>query len=321
MMHVWFYEAFEEEAEALRALLPPGVEAGFCAETIQEARHDGPRAPVISTRTQSVLPDAWEGRFDAWLSRSTGYDHLVALRERWSAVPALGYLPKYCATSVAEQALLMVLALLRRLPAQTEQLHRFERDGLTGREARGRTLAVFGVGEIGSEVLRVAHGIGMTAIGVDIDPWRQGVPYVSPDEALARADAIVCAMDLRRDNIGYFGAARLAKARPGAVFVNISRGEISPTPALLAALEAGRLGGVALDVYDEERDLAHALRSGAPPQTPSAAAALALLRRNDALLTPHNAFNTEEAVHRKSADSVTQVKAWIERGAFVWNAP
>jgi D-lactate dehydrogenase len=324
-LQVWFYEAFEEEANALRTLLPDGVRAGFCAETIQEARqtlgHDGPPAPVISVRTQSETPDDWEGRIDAVLSRSTGYDHLAALRARWSTAPALGYLPKYCAVSVAEQAILLILALLRRMPRQLRQMGHFERDGLTGREARARTLAVFGVGEIGVEILKLGHGLGMTAIGVDIDPWRDGIPYVSVDEALERADVVVCAMDLRGDNRGYFSAERVAAMKPGAVFVNISRGELSPTPILLAALERGHLFGVGLDVYDEEKDLAHALRGEGEVHTASAKAALTLLKRDDAILTPHNAFNTEEAVHRKSADSVTQVRAWLDDGAFVWNAP
>ncbi len=322
---VWFYEAFEEEARALRALLPDGVRAGFCSETIQEARrtlgHDGPPAPVISIRTQSHVPDAWEGRIEAVLSRSTGYDHLTALRNRWNTPPALGYLPKYCAVSVAEQAILLMLALLRRMPRQLRQMGDFERDGLTGREARGRTLAVFGVGEIGIEILKLGHALGMTAIGVDVDPWRDGVPYVSVDEALRRADVVVCAMDLRDSNRGYFDAERVAAMREGTVFVNISRGELSPTPVLLEALERGHLFGVGLDVYDEEKDLAHALRGEGTVQTDSAKAALELLRRDDGILTPHNAFNTEEAVQRKSEDSVTQVTAWVEEGAFVWNAP
>ena len=324
-VQVWFYEAFEEEANALRALLPDGVRAGFCAETIQEARktlgHDGPPAPVVSVRTQSQVPADWEGRFEALLSRSTGYDHLTRLRSEWNTPPALGYLPKYCAVSVAEQAVLLMLALLRRMPRQLRQMGHFERDGLTGREARERTLAVFGVGEIGIEVLKLGHGLGMTVLGVDIDPWRAGVPYVSPDEAFERADVVVCAMDLRPENRGYFGPEQVAALRPGAVFVNISRGELSPTPVLLAALERGHLFGVGLDVYDEEKDLAHALRGEGQVVTESARAALELLHRDDAILTPHNAFNTEEAVQRKSADSVTQVTAWLSDGAFVWNAP
>ncbi|MEZ4318355.1 MAG: NAD(P)-dependent oxidoreductase [Myxococcota bacterium] len=316
-MDVWFYEAFEEEAAALRSLLPPGIAAGFCRHTVQESGHDGPPATLLSIRTQSRVPDAWSGRYGALLSRSTGYDHLRGI----GGTPDLGYLPKYCVTAVAEHALMLVLALLRRLPVQLAQLHRFERDGLTGREARGRTLAVIGVGEIGSEILSLATAVGMRGVGVDVDPWRAGVPYVSEREALESADVVVCAMDLRPENRGWLGPERLALLRPGAVFVNVSRGELSPTVFLLDALERGVLAGVGLDVYDEEADLAHALRSGSAPTTASARAALVLARRPDALLTPHNAFNTVEAVHRKSADSVTQVQSWLAEGRFVWPVP
>jgi len=212
-MQVWFYEAFEEEAAALRSLLPAPVRAGFCAQTIQESGHEEPGARLISVRTQSHLPEDWQGKLDAILSRITGYDHLRRLSQRGSIVPALGYLPRYCATSVAEAAILKLLGLLRRLPVQVEQFRRFDRDDLTGRQA----------------------------------------------------------------------------------FVNISRGELSPSVDLLAAPERGQLGGVGLDVYAEEADLAHALRSGGVPST--------------------------EAVQRKSADSVIEVREWLERGRFKWEAP
>ena len=75
-MDVFFYEAFEEEQEALKHFLPGHIKAGFSWKTIQEYGAEAPPAPIISVRTQSNLPAEWADNLDAILSRSTGFDHL-----------------------------------------------------------------------------------------------------------------------------------------------------------------------------------------------------------------------------------------------------
>jgi len=321
MTDVYFYEAFEEEAEALRSLLPPEISAGYTDATIQEAKHAAPPARMISVRTQSQLPNAWAPQLDAILTRSTGYDHLAAYAAATKAPLALGYLPLYCHRAVAEQALLLWMALLRRLPRQITQFRTFHRDGITGGECAGRTLVVVGVGHIGHEVCKLGQPLGMNVFGVDLDPCHADVNYSDIDAALPQADVLVCAMDLNQSNAGYFDAAKWQRVKPGAVFVNVSRGELSPTTQLLAALEAGQLSGVGLDVFDHESTLATSLRTGVPSNDPQVAATLALAQRDDAILTPHNAFNSAEAVYRKSEHSVQQIVAFRATEKFLWPAP
>ncbi|MCA9567853.1 MAG: hypothetical protein KC656_08425, partial [Myxococcales bacterium] len=120
---------------------------------------------------------------------------------------------------------------------------------------------------------------------------------------------------------GWLTAERVALLPAGALVVNVARGDLAPSSVLLEGLRAGGLGGVALDVYASEAALAEALRRGERPEDPEALAALELMARPDVLCTPHNAFNTEEALARKAGQSVEQVVAWLERGAFVWEAP
>ena len=325
-MDIFFYEAFDEEERALRRHLPDGVEAGFTWKTVQEHLEgetvDGPPpAPLISVRTQSEIPTDWATELEGIISRSTGYDHVQRYRAvSGVAVPA-GYLPHYCARAVAEQALLLWMALLRRLPRQSDAFFTFTRDALTGRETEGRTLAVYGVGAIGSEVVRIGRGLGMTVLGVDIDPRHEGVDYVEPVDAMQRADVIVCAMNLTPDNVAYFDRALLEHAKQGAVFVNVSRGELSPPGPLAEAVTQGRLGGVALDVFDHESELGVALRDGRPSDDPVVTALLELSKRPEVICTPHNAFNTEEAVERKSADSAAQLAHFRAEGAFKWPVP
>lgn len=321
---LFFYEAFAEEAaRLLHYAAAAGVRVGHTPLTIQEAGHTTPPAPVISVRTQSVLPVEWAATLRGILSRSTGYDHLAAYRAAVGAVcPQLGYLPLYCARAVAEQGLLLWTALLRRLPQQVAQWATFHRDNLTGLENEGKTIALFGVGNIGYEVWRIATALGMTVRGVDPVPRHTDVTYYSPAEALAAADIIVCAMNLTATNHGYFTREVLAQAPRRPILVNIARGEFTPAQVLEAALRDGLLRGVALDVFNEESTLAPALRADDPAWlTADNQALLRLRQRPEVILTPHNAFNTAEAVERKSEQSLRAFLHYRATGAFYWPAP
>ena len=315
-LDVFFFEAFREEAPELLSRLPSNVRASSSPATIQESGLKVPPARLISIRTQSVVPADWLPAIAGILARSTGFDHLLPLA---SSGVRLGALPEYCSRAVAEHAILAILALLRRLPRQIQQFRAFDRDNLTGREAAGSTLALFGVGRIGHDIALAARGLGMSVLGVDIVPRRRDIDYVSPAEALRRADAIACAMNLTRENTGYFTTELLEACERNPVFVNVSRGELAPTPTLEAALVEGRLSGLALDVFDHESALAGALRSDHPTASADLDAIRRLARRDDVILTPHNAFNTRESVARKSEYSIRQVTRFLETGAFEWS--
>jgi D-lactate dehydrogenase len=323
MHDVFFFEAFAEEAEMLRSVLPAGLNAGFTAATIQESPHWNVPAPIVSVRTQSDIPPAWAaGGLRAILSRSTGYDHLIEYRRATNTELALGYLPLYCARAVAEQAMLLWMTLLRRLPLQMRHFHSFNRDGLTGRECEGKNLLVVGVGNIGKEVAAIGRSLGMTVRGVDIVKRHPTIDYVAIEEGLASADVVVCAMNLTRDNRGFFHYDMLAGCKRDALFVNVARGEFVSSVDLLRLLEERRLGGVGLDVYCHETVLAGGLRAGmAAGMDPESNATLQLAQRGDVVLTPHNAFNTLESVRRKAAQSIEQVETFRRTGEFKWSVP
>ncbi|HPC36324.1 MAG TPA: NAD(P)-dependent oxidoreductase [Candidatus Marinimicrobia bacterium] len=321
MIDVFFYEAFQEEAEMIKRFLPENITAGFDWQTIQESKHNTPPARIISIRTQSIVPVSWLPKLSAILSRSTGYDHLIPLAQKAGSSLQVGYLPLYCNRSVAEQAILLALALLRKLPQQLQQFPQFNRDGLTGRECAGKTLLVVGVGNIGYEVVKIGIGLGMQVLGVDIVKKHSDVNYVNIEEGLPKADVIICAMNLTPENHNYFNADRLHQAKPGAIFVNIARGEQSPSTELLKLIQEGHLSGVGLDVYNAESELAVALRSGNPSQNDEVQATLALSKLPNVILTPHNAFNTYESVERKAAQSITQIQHFLESGKFLWPIP
>jgi D-lactate dehydrogenase len=180
---------------------------------------------------------------------------------------------------------------------------------------------VVGVGVIGREICSIGKALGMRVLGVDLDPRFDEIEYASIDAALPQADIVVCAMNLTTSNLGYFDPARLRQFKPGALFVNIARGEMSPSTALLDALRAGRLAGVGLDVYDHEPEFAVALRSGQTTEDAEVQAALELAKMDTAICTPHNAFNSQQALRRKSEHSVRQLVHFLEKGRFEWPLP
>jgi D-lactate dehydrogenase len=330
-MQVYFYEAFAEEAAELKRHLPAGIEAGFTWKTIQEAGEFAPPARLISIRTQSVLPATWHDKLAGIISRTTGYDTVTGL-----PVPC-GYLPLYCNRAVAEQAMLLWMALLRRLPEQMAHFATFNRDGLTGVECAGKNLLVVGVGHVGSEVVKIGNGLGLNVRRVDLNT---SVSDVSIADGLPWADIIVCSMNLTPQNRGYFNYDRLKQAKRGALFINVARGEMSPTTDLARLLDEGHLGGVALDVYENEQELAVALRAGRagcpqpaatqPGATPDGAVGhrplpttrvFPLADRANVICTPHNAFNTSEAVARKSQQTAQAVVEFLKSGKFPWPVP
>jgi D-lactate dehydrogenase len=320
-VEVFFYEAFAEEAEYLQQYLPASVKAGFAWQTIQESGDKEPPATLISIRTQSRIPESWVTNLSGILTRSTGYDHILAFLQQCGIDLPCGHLPPYCSRSVAEQAMLMWMALMRNLTTQISNFSRFNRDGLTGSECEGKTLLVVGVGNVGNEVVRIGKGLGMRVLGVDIVKRWDSVDYVTIDEGLAAADVIVCAMNLTAKNNNYFNYHLLKQARPGAFFINISRGEQSPSVDLLRLLEENHLGGVGLDVFNHESELADSLRHGRGIDDEEVAMTLELAARPNVICTPHNAFNTKEAIARKSKHSVEQIVHFLKQGEFLWPVP
>jgi len=318
---VFFYEAFKEEEDALRRLLPRKIKAGFIWKTIQEEGLTAPPAALISIRTQSQLKPEWTAQLKGILSRSTGYEHLLCYRNETRTNAALGYLPLYCHRAVAEQAMLVWMALMRKFQRQTAQFAQFNRDGLSGWECEHKTLVVVGVGNVGYQIVKIGRGLGMHVWGVDLVHKHPDVDYLPIEEAIERADVIVCAMNLTPRNVGYFDYQLLSRARRGLFFVNIARGEMSPISDMLRLMNEQRLGGLALDVFENETELAHALRSSQDSQHPAVLAVLKLKQMSNVILTPHNAFNSLESVERKAEQSIRQVQSFLDTGNFLWIIP
>jgi phosphoglycerate dehydrogenase-like enzyme len=219
------------------------------------------------------------------------------------------------ADSVAEIALLHMLALSRRLDELTAALRerRWAARPL-GTALLGQTVLIVGLGAIGDAVAARLSGFGVRLAGVRAHPERGGPPGVAevagPDglpRLLGQADVVVCCAMLDKGTAGMFGAEQFAAMKPGALFVNVARGGLVDEAALLAALEAGQLGGAGLDVYGREP---------ADPDSP-------LLRHPRVFTTPHAGGLTRTMFTRSGRAFGQNLQRWAAGQPPRWavNAP
>ena len=236
--------------------------------------------------------------------RSTGFDHVDL-----SAAADLGItvtnVPRYGEVTVAEYTIALLLSLSRRLPegeAAVKAGH-IELENLRGFDLQGKTLGIIGTGRIGQHVAKIARGFDMNIVAYDLYPNPKiadelGFQYVSLDE-IAQSDIISLHAPGAPETHHIVNEAFLAHVKPRAVIINTARGELIDTIALEQALSQNRLAGAALDVLEFEPLLSVTDGSGLTPEDQTQWVALESLKKMpQVIITPHNAFNSHEAVGR-----------------------
>lgn len=185
--------------------------------------------------------------------------------------------------AVAQHAVALALAALRRIAPMDRALRRGEWEPLAGREFQDLTFGVVGLGGIGRAAASLAAGLGFRVLGWNRTPLPDAPCALAPlDALLERSDVVSLHLALTPQTSGLIGRQALARMRPDAVLVNTARAGLVDTGAMLAALESGRLAHAALDVFDLEP---------LPPDDP-------LLRLDTVTLTSHAGYKTDAAMHR-----------------------
>ena len=231
--------------------------------------------------------------------RNAAIDMRVAA-ERGIVVTATGYE----STPTIELSWALILASARHLAREAASV----RDGgwqtRIGTNLRGKCLGVIGLGNIGKEVAQIALAFGMTVIA-----WSQnltseiasaaGATLVDKDALFRQADIVTIHLILSRRTSGLVGAAELALMKPTAWLINTSRGPIVDQAALIEALQARRIAGAAIDVFDVE-----------PLQTDHP-----FRKLENVLATPHIGYVTEDLYRTFYGDAAANIAKWIEANA------
>jgi D-lactate dehydrogenase len=226
--------------------------------------------------------------------------------------------PAYSPHAVAEHAVALLLALNRKIPRANNRVHdlNFSLHGLVGFDLHGKTAGIVGTGKIGRVTAQILRGFGMRVLAYDPFPsadWaiRHGVEYTDPRTLAAESEVISLHTPLTPETRHIIRGETLALMKPGAILINVSRGALIDTTALIEALKSGRLGGVALDVYEEEEGVFFEDLSGQILQDDELAR---LLTFPNVLITAHQAFLTKEALSEIARVTVANLAA-VDTGA------
>lgn len=283
-----------------------------------------PEAEVLCTFIESPIGEAEMTRFPALkliATRSTGYDHIDLAAAAARGITVVN-VPFYGENTVAEFAFALLLALSRRIIDADERVRTgvFSPKDLRGFDLAGKTLGVIGTGHIGAHSIRMAQGFGMKVIGFDAYPNADlshtlGFEYLALPELLAQSDVITLHVPYNEHTHHLINKENIGSIKKGAYLINTARGAVVETEALVAALKDGTLAGAALDVLEEEGDLADAtaLLSAPHPHESEMKTLLEnhyLIDHPRVIVTPHLAFNTQEAVERILNTTIENIRSF-----------
>lgn len=219
--------------------------------------------------------------------------------------------PAYSPHAVAEHTMGLLLTLNRRLHKAYNRTREFNFSivGLTGTDLYGKTVGVIGTGKIGRTFIDICRGFGMRVLAYDKFPAKDsGLDYVEFDTLLRESDVISLHCPLTPDTRHILNRDAFSKMKQGVFILNTSRGALIDSEALLDALNSRTVGGAGLDVYEEEANLFYEDCSDTIIHDDTLAL---LVSRPNVILTAHQAFLTEEALHNIAEETIKNLDAFF----------
>lgn len=274
---------------------------------------------VVNKKILDKLPNL---RLIATLS--TGFDH-IDLKECKKRKITVCNVPHYGENTVAEHTFALILNLTRRIHKAYDRTVRgdFSLDGLRGIDLQGKTIGIVGSGSIGQHVARIAKGFEMRVIASDKFKnlklaKRLGFKYVSFEKLLKNSDIITLHVPYNKSTHHLIDKRAISKMRKGVLIINTARGGVIETSALLNGLQSGVIGGAGLDVLEgecfvkEEKQILskHFLKEC---DLKTVLQNHILLKQANAIVTPHNAFNSWEALHRILDTTIMNINSFLKR--------
>jgi D-lactate dehydrogenase len=254
--------------------------------------------------------------------RTTGFDYVDLAQANKRGIK-ISNVPSYGENTVAEYAFALLLDIARKIHVSYFQsrLGSFRRDNATGVDLINKTIGIIGTGRIGRNMVRMAHGFGMKILAYDPYPNddivnQYNVKYVPLDEILTTADAISLHVPYSKESHHLINRDNVLKMKKGVLLVNTARGPLIETEAMLLGLEKEIFGGVALDTFEGEKYWCE-------PDTlidnnldtnelSKAVVNFNLQQFKNVILTPHNAYNSQEAIERILYTSLDNMIAFAE---------
>jgi len=253
--------------------------------------------------------------------RATGFNN-IDVRSARDFKLTVTRVPVYSPHAVAEHAVALLLTLNRKIHRAFNRVRElnFSLDGLVGFDLHGKTAGLIGTGKIGRVTGQILRGFGMRVLAYDpfpSDEWSRqtGVEYVEDARLLLPdSDVISLHTPLTPETRHLIRAETIALMKPGCILLNVSRGGLVDTRALIHALKSNRIAGVGLDVYEEEEGIFFEDLSGGVLHDDELAR---LLTFPNVLITSHQGFLTREALTEIARTTVGNISALAGQRSFV----
>jgi D-lactate dehydrogenase len=269
---------------------------------------------------RSILKTLGESGTNLIALRCAGYNN-VDLNAAEELQIAVVRVPAYSPHAVAEHAIALILTLNRKIHRAYYRVREgnFSLNGLLGFDLHGRIVGIIGTGQIGRITGQILHGFGCKILAYDPYPHdefgKQYAEYVALAELYARSDIISLHCPLNSDNYHLINDSAISQMKPGVMLVNTSRGGLIDTKAVIRGLKSKQIGYLALDVYEEEKNIFFEDLSGEIIQDDIFER---LLTFPNVIITGHQAFFTEEALNNIAETTLANIQD-IERGKVCAN--
>jgi D-lactate dehydrogenase len=256
---------------------------------------------VYSKITEEILNKLEKLKFICTMS--TGYDHIDLGACKKNGIKVYNA-STYAENTVAEHTFSMLLALSRKLCDANEKFMKgnMNLDGLRGFDLKGKTLGLIGSGRIGLNVIKMAKGFEMNVIVYDIVRNKK-LRYVSLSTLLKKSDIVSLHAPLTSDNRHLLNKKHINEMKKDAILINTARGGLVDTVAVADAIRKNKLGGVGLDVLENEKELKKGFRGNDEIKK----AVRYLLKQDNVIITAHNAFNSKESVYRLLDETIDNI--------------
>lgn len=316
----WEREIIEKEIGKLDSF-GIGIFEGEVQDNLElAAKYDVISTFIYSTITKEVLCKLPKLKMIA--VRATGIDSVDTSECQKRKIVVMN-VPVYGSRTVAEYTFALMLGITRKIVEahQSVENGEFNPEGLTGVDLEGKTLGVIGVGNIGQNVTKIARAFGMKVLGVDerLPPEiakKIGCKMVDLETCLKEADIVTLHVPSIPETFHLINKKNIKLMKKGSYLINTSRGPVVETEAIVYGLNNKTLAGAALDVTEDEamvESMSVVMSKRITKDQLQDVLSFHLLRdRDDVIFTPHNAFNTKEAIGRIVGTTVENIKKFME---------
>ncbi|MCR4263800.1 MAG: hydroxyacid dehydrogenase [Candidatus Roizmanbacteria bacterium] len=325
-MKIVFFEIQSWESRQLKKQFPDGI---FTKDKLSPENVDQYEdAEIISTFiyssvSRAILNKLPNLKFVA--TRSTGYDHIDVSAAVDKGV-VVSNVPEYGSRTVAEHTFGLILTLTKKIYQSVQQVkdaYDFNHENIRGIDLFEKTIGIVGLGKIGMETLKIAKGFGMNVLVTTRTQDEQlakkwGFEYVDLQTLLKKSHVVSLNLPYTKETHHTINRENVTFFRKGSYLINTARGGLIETEAIIQGLQDEILGGVGLDVLEEEEELSEEI--DILTKTYQKRAELKtmvmnhiLIKHPNVIITPHNAFNSKDALNRITKTTIENIEAFIDK--------